>query len=104
MKKVVPILLIVLVLFCGFGSYIFRAIKSATAKKSTDNAVTVSRGDVVNQVVETGTVDAVKTVEVKSRVSGRLAKLLVDEGDHVTVGQLIAVIDPLETKLLVDQN
>lgn len=68
------------------------------------NTATVSRGDVSIQVVETGTIDAVKSVEVKSRVSGRLKKLLVDEGDIVTAGQLIAVIDPQETQLQVRQN
>src|SRR5689334_7272302 len=105
MKKIGPILAIIGVAFlllCGFGSFIVRALKAAAlaASKNADNVATVSRGDVVNQVVETGTVDAVKTVELKSRVSGRLAKLLVDEGDHVTQGQLVAVIDPLETKLI----
>jgi len=109
MKKAGPILLIIgiaIILICGFGSFAMRAFKAAAAAalKGGDNYATVSRGDVINQVVETGTVDAVKTVEVKSRVSGRLAKLLVDEGDQVQQGQLIAVIDPLETKLLVDQN
>jgi len=103
MKKILPILLGVVVLLCGFGSFIVKAFKKP-ATVDTSNIATVTRGDVVNTVVETGTIDAVKTVEVKSRVSGRLAKLTVDEGDHVTQGQLIAVIDPLETKLLVEQN
>lgn len=65
---------------------------------------TVTKGDVRLEVVETGTIDAVKNVEVKSRVSGRLKRLLVDEGDMVTAGQLIAVIDPQETQLQVRQN
>lgn len=72
------------------------------AKDNTTAKVT--RGDVSIQVVETGTIDAVKNVEVKSRVSGRLKKLLVDEGDMVTAGQLIAIIDPQETQLQVRQN
>ena len=105
MKKIVPFALLGLVLVCGFGTFAYSAFKKAmAAAMNKDTGATVTRGDVVNTVVETGTVDAVKTVEVKSRVSGRLAKLLVDEGDMVQQGQLIAVIDPLETKLLVDQN
>lgn len=65
---------------------------------------TVSKGDIKLEVVETGTIDAVKMVEVKSRVSGRLKRLLVEEGDMVSSGQLIAVIDPQETQLQVRQN
>lgn len=105
MKKVFPVLLVVLLLICGFGSFALKTIKAKAASDTpSDNIATVTKGDVVDKVVETGTIDAVKTVEVKSRVSGRLAKLYVDAGDQVTQGQLIAEIDPLETKLLLDQN
>lgn len=107
MKKIFPILGVAIILMCGFGSCaavkVLAAAKSALAAK-TDNLATVTKGDVIDTVVETGTIDAVKTVEVKSRVSGRLAKLYVDAGDLVTQGQLIAEIDPLETKLLLEQN
>lgn len=102
MRKVLPYLIVALIVLCGFGAYIVRAFKPPAAEE--DKYATVERGDVVNEVVETGTLDAVKTVEVKSRVSGRLASLLVDAGDRVTQGQLIGVIDPLETRLLVEQN
>jgi HlyD family secretion protein len=109
MKKNLPLVLVSIVVvgiivLCGFGSYIVKAMKNAKAGAADSNSATVTRGDVTNSIVETGTIDSVKTVEVKSRVSGRLAKLYVDEGDRVTQGQLIAVIDPLETKLLVEQN
>lgn len=104
MKKVVPILLVVIVLICAFGSYFISAFNKPKAASTETKFATVSKGDVINQIIETGTIDAVKTVEVKSRVSGRLAKLFVDAGDHVTQGQLIAIIDPLETKLQLDQN
>lgn len=79
---------------CGFGG----------PKKEKKAAQTVEQGDLKVEVVETGTLQAVKLVEIKSRVSGRVKKLYVDEGDHVTAGQLIAEIDPQETQLQVDQN
>ena len=67
-------------------------------------STTVQRGELKVSVVENGKVDSVKSVEVKSRVTGRLARLLVDEGDVVQQGQLIAVIDPQETVLRVQQD
>ncbi|HUK23216.1 MAG TPA: efflux RND transporter periplasmic adaptor subunit [Terriglobales bacterium] len=42
-----------------------------------------------------GTVDSNQVI-VSPQVQGRIAKLLVDEGSHVTQGQLIAVLDPSE--------
>lgn len=64
----------------------------------------VEKGSLEVQVVETGTLEPVKVVEVKSRVGGRLKSLLVDEGDVVTEGQLIGIVDPQETQLFVKQN
>lgn len=73
------------------------------AKQKRDEGA-ATKGDLFVEVVDTGNIEAVKTVEVKSRVGGRLAKLLVDEGDVVTAGQLIAVVDPQETQLSVNQQ
>lgn len=103
-KKAAIVIVVLLVLFCGLGSFVMRAMSQA--KASTDTAPTgkAQRGDLVVTVVATGTIDANKTVEVKSQVSGRLAKLLVEEGDLVKEGVLIAVIDPLETQLRVKQD
>ena len=43
---------------------------------------------------ETGTVEPVKTVVVKSPISGTVRRLLVDEGDAVRENQELAVIEP----------
>ncbi len=70
----------------------------------TESLLKVSRGDVVVEVIETGAVEATKVVEVKSRVSGRIKRILVEEGDLVTKGDLIAEIDPEETEFQVEQT
>src|SRR5262249_24934392 len=57
---------------------------------------TVRRGDVEVLVTETGTIEPLKKVEVKSKVAGRISRLLVDEGLRVRAGQLLAEIDPTE--------
>lgn len=106
MKKVALILGVLLVLVCAIGSFAFKAMKEAQAaqEKAKTLSVESGKGDIVVSVVDSGTIDAVKSVEVKSNASGRLAKLLVDEGDVVTAGQLIAIIDPKETQLRVDSD
>ncbi|MBI9074635.1 MAG: efflux RND transporter periplasmic adaptor subunit [Desulfatibacillum sp.] len=42
---------------------------------------------------ENGTIEAVEQVTVQSKISGRLEKILVHEGDVVEVGQLVAVVE-----------
>lgn len=106
MKKVVIGLILAIVVLGGVG---FLAMQQMAAQKKTNpdkdpNFSKVDRGEIALRVVETGTVDAVKSVELKSRASGRLARLLTDEGESVTSGQLVAVIDPQETELRVQQD
>lgn len=81
----------------------FRAAAMSSGPKVSD-VFKVDRGPVEVQVVESGAIEAIRVVELKSRAAGRLAKLLRDEGDQVAVGELIATIDPTETRLQVDQN
>jgi len=106
MRKGMVGLAIGLVAVCGLGGYALTSWRAATAAASKPKVQTtkVQRGDLRVTVVENGKIDAVKSVEVKSRVTGRLARLLVDEGDFVQQGQLIAVIDPQETELRVRQD
>lgn len=81
----------------------------AASKKQNDelvkaNVAKVEKGNVVVTVIETGSLVAQESVEIRSRVGGRISKLLVDEGDFVKRGDLIAVIDPQETELQVRQQ
>ncbi|MFN3683419.1 MAG: efflux RND transporter periplasmic adaptor subunit [Fimbriimonadaceae bacterium] len=104
LRKVLVFGFVLVVLVCAFGGYAVKLYLAAQKKPEQARAVRVERGELEVKVVETGTVDAVKSVEVKSRVAGRLARLLVDEGDEVTAGQLIALIDPKETQFRVEMD
>jgi len=54
---------------------------------------TIERGDVVNNVEATGTVDAVTTVNVGCQVSGMVNKILVDFNSPVKRGQVLATLE-----------
>jgi HlyD family secretion protein len=97
-------LVVIGVLAIGWMGLSFVRSAKAQAEKQKITGLKVERGDLVVRVVETGTVDAVTSVEVKSRVDGQVAQLLVKEGDEVTSGQLVAVIDPRETQLRVAES
>src|SRR5205823_788509 len=58
----------------------------------------VERGSVKSTVSATGTLGAVRTVEVGTQVSGQIAALYVDYNSHVKKGQLIARIDPISRR------
>jgi len=68
------------------------------ARNGDDDVVyrfaTVERGNIQQTVSATGTLNAVKTVQVGTQVSGQVAAEFADFNDHVKKGQLLARIDP----------
>jgi HlyD family secretion protein len=55
---------------------------------------TIDRGNLERTVSATGTLTALRTVQVGTQVSGQIAQLYVDFNDRVKRGQLLARIDP----------
>src|SRR6476620_23908 len=74
----------------GYGYY--RYTKKPVPPTVTTAAVT--RGDVVETVGATGTLQAVTTVQVGSQVSGNIAFLGADYKSLVKKGQVLARLDP----------
>ncbi|MEP6643688.1 MAG: efflux RND transporter periplasmic adaptor subunit [Acidobacteriaceae bacterium] len=64
----------------------------------------VEKGDLAKSVVATGKVEPITKVEVKSKASGIVKKLLVDAGDRVRKGQLLAQLDKQEIEAQVAQS
>ena len=63
----------------------------------------VERGDLAKSVVATGKVEPITKVEIKSKASGIVKKLLVDAGDRVKKGQVLAELDKEEIEAHVSQ-
>ncbi len=62
----------------------------------------VTRGDVAQSVVATGKIQPITKVEVKSKASGIVERLLVDINDRVKKGQELAQLDQQEILAQVD--
>lgn len=88
MKRLVLWLLLLVV--CAGGVWFFLQHKNNKLKYIT---VRVERGELSQQVVATGVVNAVTTVQVGSQVSGRIIKLYADFNSQVKKGDLIAELD-----------
>src|SRR6185503_20644484 len=76
--------------------------------RSRDNDVryqtaAVERGDVVDVVGATGTLQAVTTVQVGSQVSGTIQNLNADFNSTVKKGQVLARLDPSSFEARVGQ-
>ena len=72
------------------GGYFFTQDTDAQASYLTE---AVQRGDIEKNVVATGSIESVNTVDVGAQVSGKVTKLYVTLGQQVKKGDLIADID-----------
>jgi HlyD family secretion protein len=61
-------------------------------------AYSICMGEVRGEVMGTGTLEARVKTTISPRIQERLAEVLVDQGDNVRSGQLIARLDDAETK------
>ena len=91
----------VIVLLIAGG--VFAATRGGT-KIDPSKLAKVEKGDLAKSVVATGKVTPITKVEVKSKASGIVKKLLVDYGDRVKKGQLLAQLDKVEIEAQVEQS
>jgi macrolide-specific efflux system membrane fusion protein len=89
-----PAIVIVLI---GGGALAVTKRGGAGPKELDQSLITtVKRSDLAIEVLETGKVQPREKVEVKSKVSGQVAKVFVDAGDHVKKGQQLLLLDPTD--------
>src|SRR6202035_950960 len=82
---------------------VFAATRGGT-KIDPSKLAKVEKGDLAKSVVATGKVTPIIKVEVKSKASGIVKKLLVAYGDRVKRAQLLAQSDKVEIEAQVDQS
>jgi RND family efflux transporter MFP subunit len=58
----------------------------------------VERGEIVAEVMGTGTLEARVKTTVSPKISGRIAEVAVDQGDRVTAGQTLVRLDDEELR------
>ncbi|HLK14484.1 MAG TPA: efflux RND transporter periplasmic adaptor subunit [Fimbriimonadaceae bacterium] len=101
MKRRLPLILIFVVALLGVCAFVFRGHDSKHEVEYHYSKV--ERGDVSQSIQATGQLVALTSVDVKSKAGGIVVYLAVDEGTIVKKGQLIARIDPADTKAVYDQ-
>jgi len=69
------------------------AAKSGGTKIEPSKIAKVEKGDLAKSVVATGKIEPITKVEIKSKASGIVKKLMVEAGDHVKTGQVLAELD-----------
>lgn len=102
MKKLISTSVILLGL-AGGGYYYYESQKKPEIPEVM--TLTISEGEIVEEVSASGTLQAKKSVGVGSFVSGRVEEVLVDYNDIVRKGQVLARIDTsiLKTQVQIQE-
>ncbi len=99
-----------LILFGSLGAALVLIIVGASAALrpnrtiDPDKLATVEKGDIARSVVATGKIEPLTKVEVKSKASGIVEKIYVDEGQKVKEGQVLAELDKEQLQAAVAES
>lgn len=105
MKKFFRILLWTMVGVIFVGTFVYLYMNSRP-KEDRYSVVSPSRGDIVRSTVLTGTIEPRDEIEIKPQISGIISEVLVEAGDLVKEGDVIARIKviPEASQLSSAQN
>ena len=89
-KKWIVWLVLLALVAAGGAAYYNKKNTAAVVEVKTS---TVGRADITSTVSATGTISAVNSVDISSRVTGLISQLNVQENDIVKAGQVLVVLD-----------
>ena len=92
---------VIIVLIAGWVTV--SKIRAARANEPTIETAKVERGTVASSISASGILQPLTTVDVKSNAGGQVEVLAVDVGTIVEPGQLIAKIDPSDSRTAFNQ-
>ncbi len=102
-----PAWLLMILLLVG-GTALWRALIPSTAPISNSieepspravETITLTRGEAQRQVKLLGQVEAGERASISSQIDGTVERVLVKEGDRVTEGTTVAVLDDADSRL-----
>jgi HlyD family secretion protein len=98
-RRLIWLGIIVVLLGCGFAAV--KAALRPNHKIDAAKLAEVTRGSIARSVVATGKIQPRSKVDVKSKASGIVERILVDYGDWVKMGQVLVELDKEELRARV---
>lgn len=96
MRRILVAMVIVAVV--AGGAWLYRSRTAATTATEGPRTARVARGNITVSVSATGSLQPYSQVEVRSRATGTVVDVRVQEGDRVQKGQPLAVIDDRDAR------
>lgn len=97
-------LAVLLLIIVAVGAVRIYFLKQSEKPAPSGSPVRVERGDVRPFVSATGTISPVNSVDISSKVTGRIIEVKVAENDRVKAGQVLIILDDLSQQTQVRQT
>ena len=94
MKKIIIIVVIIAIIIAIIGFVSKKSKGNIKHKTEEAKSYVVKKGKITVKLEETGEIQPIKEIKVKSIVSGKILKFFVEEGDFIENGDIIADIEP----------
>jgi len=93
MRKLTWLLIIMIfILSLGCGKAEIKGKRKNRGGKQKSHIV--EKGEIIVKLEETGEIEPIKEIDIKSKISGKITRFFVEEGDYVKMGDVIAEIEP----------
>lgn len=96
--------ILTLIVVVAGGFYGYRNYSTSSKVAPTGQSHKVSMGNVVAVVSATGTISPVNSVDVSSKINGRIIEVRVNENDMVKANQIIILLDDRSIQAQVEQS
>lgn len=100
-KKIVAIVVVIAI---GVGGWFYWKSSSTSEGDLASKAVTAAKKDLVSEVAATGTIDATDSVDIGSKISGRILKVYIEENSYVKEGDILMQLDDEQIQSQVKQT
>jgi len=89
--------IVLILVLCGVGAFLLiSAFKPESAPVSENQVVTVQRGDLTIDITGSGNLVLSLTEDLAFEISGTVEEVMVEEGESIEEGQLLAKLDTSE--------
>jgi len=103
MKKRNILLIVIAILIVIIGSWgIFGRSSKTSSNRTTITTYTVQRGDLLVTVSGSGTLEAERSLDIVSKVSGTVI-YVIEEGKKVKAGDILVKVDPTDYQISYNQ-
>jgi macrolide-specific efflux system membrane fusion protein len=99
-SKKIYIIISAFAIICTVAAYLFFTKKNSANISYNENKVEL--GNIYIKILATGTVQPENRIEIKPPIPGRVEKVLIEEGDVVRRGQILAWMSSTERAALLD--